>query len=66
MEHRETDDVFDEKGGGDPLADREPAERTELADRIEPDDATPEEGIERPEPPEPDPDHVVEEKQKSD
>jgi hypothetical protein len=33
---------------------------------IEPDDATPDEGVERPEPDDPDPDHVVEEKQKTD
>jgi hypothetical protein len=60
MKHRETDRVIDETGVGDPLAEREPAEP---ARDIEPDDATPEEGVERPETPEPDPDHVVEEKQ---
>lgn len=63
MEHRETDDVIEETGVDDPLADREPTEGTDLARDIEPGDATPEEGTERPEPPEPDPDHVVEEKQ---
>ena len=66
MEHDETEDVIDETGVGDPLADREPEQPAKPAADIEPDDATPEEGVERPDPAEPDPDHVVEEKQKSD
>lgn len=41
---------------------REPAEPRE----IRPEDATPDEGVERPEPDEPDPGHVVEEKQQGD
>jgi hypothetical protein len=36
------------------------------ASNIKPEDATPEEGVERPETDAPNPDHVVEEKQKDD
>ena len=54
MEHDRTERVVEETGVGDPLAEREP------------EDATPEEGVERPETDAPDPDHVVEEKQKDD
>jgi hypothetical protein len=64
MEHDETRDVIEETGVGDPLAGREPEQPAKPASDIEPDDATPEEGVERPEPEEPDPGHVVEEKQK--
>jgi hypothetical protein len=66
MEHRETEDVIDETGVGDPLADREPEQPAKPASEIGPEDATPEEGMERPETDAPDPDHVVEEKQKDD
>ena len=63
---RQTERVIDETGIGDPLAETDPEQRPSPATDIDPDDATPEEGVERPEPPEPDPDHVVEEKQKDD
>jgi hypothetical protein len=63
MEHDRTERVIEETGVGDPLAEREPAKP---ASDIEPEDATPEEGVERPETDAPDPDHVVEEKQKED
>jgi hypothetical protein len=62
----QTDRVIDETGVDDPLADREPEEPAKPAGDIEPDDATPEEGVERPETDEPRSDHVVEEKEKSD
>jgi hypothetical protein len=64
MDEEKTGDVIDETGVGDPLADREPEQPARPASDIEPDDATPEEGMERPETDAPDPDHVVEEKQK--
>jgi hypothetical protein len=64
MEHDQTERVIEKTGVGDPLADRE-AEQPAKPD-IEPEDATPEEGVERPETDAPDPDHVVEEKQKDD
>jgi hypothetical protein len=63
---RQTERVIDETGVGDPLAEKDPKEPASPATQIEPDEATPEEGIERPEPPEPDPDHVVEEKERED
>jgi hypothetical protein len=66
MEHDETDRVVEETGVGDPLEGREPERPARPASEIEPDDATPEEGMERPETDAPDPDHVVEEKQKDD
>jgi hypothetical protein len=66
MEHDQTRDVIDETGVGDPLAGSDPQEPAKPASDIEPDDATPEEGMERPETEEPDPDHVVEEKQNDD
>jgi hypothetical protein len=62
----ETDRVIEETGVGDPLAEREPKEPAKPASDLEPKDATPDEGVERPDPPEPDPDHVVEEKPRSD
>jgi len=62
----ETERVIDETGVGDPLAERSPEEPAKPASDIEPEDATPEEGVERPETDAPDPDHVVEEKQKED
>jgi hypothetical protein len=65
-EHDQTERVIDDTGVGDPLAGKDPEQPARPASEIEPDDATPEEGVERPEPEEPDPDHVVEEKQKSD
>ena len=65
-EDRSTESVVEETGVGDPLADREPEQgprEGEFAGGIEPEDATPEEGMERPDDgPDPDPDHVVEEK----
>ena len=64
MEHERTERVIDETGVGDPLPEREPKESAKPASDIKPEDATPEEGIERPEPEAPDPEHVVEEKQK--
>jgi hypothetical protein len=66
VEHQRTDDVIDETGVGDPLEDREPEQPAKPASDIGPEDATPEEGVERPETDAPDPDHVVEEKQKGD
>jgi hypothetical protein len=66
MEHDQTERVIDETGVGDPLADREAKEPAKPASDIAPDDATPEEGMERPKTDEPDPDHVVEEKQRDD
>lgn len=65
MEHDQTECVIEETGVGDPLAERE-AEQPARPGDIEPEDATPEEGVERPETDAPDPDHVVEEKQKDD
>jgi hypothetical protein len=62
----ETDRVIEETGVGDPLADSEPEQPAKPASEIEPEDATPEEGMSRPEPDAADPDHVVEEKQQSD
>jgi hypothetical protein len=66
MENRETERVIEETGVGDPLAEQDPKQPASPATDIDPDDATPEEGVERPEPPEPDPDHVVEEKERED
>ena len=69
MEHDRTERVVEETGVGDPLAEREPEEPEEPAkpaSDIKPEDATPEEGVERPETEAPNPDHVVEEKQKDD
>jgi hypothetical protein len=66
MEHDQTQHVIDETGVGDPLADRDPERPARPAKDIDPEDATPEEGVERPDPAEPDPDHVVEEKQQDD
>jgi hypothetical protein len=63
---RQTDRVIDETGVGDPLADQKPEQHAKPASDIDPEDATPEEGMERPQTDEPDPDHVVEEKQKDD
>ena len=62
----ETERVIEETGVGDPLAETEPKQPAEPASDIDPKDATPEEGVERPEPEEPAPGHVVEEKQQSD
>ena len=66
MEYSQTDRVINETGVGDPLAERKVEEPAKPAGDIEPEDATPEEGVERPETDAPDPDHVVEEKQKED
>jgi hypothetical protein len=66
MEHEQTERVVDETGVGDPLAEREPEQPAKPASDIEPEDATPEEGVERPETGAPEPGHVVEEKQKDD
>jgi hypothetical protein len=66
MEHDQTERVIDETGVDDPLAEREPEQPAKPASDIEPEDATPEEGVERPETDAPDADHVVEEKQKDD
>jgi hypothetical protein len=66
MEHDQTERVIDETGIGDPLADREAEQPAKPASDIEPEDATPEEGMERPKTEAPDRDHVVEEKQKGD
>jgi hypothetical protein len=71
MEHegdqRRTEEVVEETGHGDPLADREPKERPdppgEAAGGVEPSDATPEEATDPPAQGDaPDPGHVVEEK----
>jgi hypothetical protein len=66
MEHDQTERVIDETGVDDPLAEREPEQPAKPASDIEPEDATPEEGVKRPETDAPDADHVVEEKQKDD
>jgi hypothetical protein len=66
MEHDHTERLIEDTGVGDPLAEREAEEPAKPAADIKPEDATPEEGVERPETPAPDPDHVVEEKQKDD
>ena len=66
MENDRTQRVIDETGVGDPLAEREVERPARPASDIEPEDATPEEGVERPETAAPDPDHVVEEKQRDD
>ena len=66
MEHDETERVVEETGVGDPLAEREPEEPAKPVADIKPEDATPEEGVERPATAAPDPGHVVEEKQKED
>ena len=66
MEHDQTERVIEQTGIGDPLADREAEQPAKPASDIEPGDATPEEGVERPKTDAPDPDHVVEEKQKDD
>jgi hypothetical protein len=63
---RQTERVIDETGVPDPLSEKDPEQPASPATEIDPDEATPEEGVERPEPPEPDPDHVVEEKQQDD
>jgi hypothetical protein len=47
-DHDQTDRVIEETGVGDPLADSEPKEPAKQAEDIEPDDATPEEGMQRP------------------
>jgi hypothetical protein len=65
MEHDQTERVIEETGVGDPLAEREPEEPAKPAGDIEPEDATPEEGVERPETEAPDPDHVVEENRRT-
>ena len=61
-----TDEVIEETGVGDPLADREPKEPAKPASDIQPEDATPDPDVEQPDIDEPDPDHVVEEKQRDD
>jgi hypothetical protein len=66
MEHSRTEHVIEDTGVDDPLAEREPEQPAKPASDIEPEDATPEEGMERPDTEAPDPDHVVEEKQKDD
>jgi hypothetical protein len=43
-----------------------PEEPAEPGTQITPDDATPDGDVERPDPPEPDPDHVVEESGRED
>jgi hypothetical protein len=48
-ERDQTERVIEETGVGDPLAEREPEQPAKPAGDIEPDDATPEEGVERPE-----------------
>jgi hypothetical protein len=63
MEHEEPDDpgerkterLIEETGVGDPLADREPEQPAKPAGDIDADDATPEEGMERPDTDAPDP-----------
>lgn len=66
MTRDETERVTDDTGAGDPLAGREAEQPAKPASDIEPEDATPEEGVERPETDAPDPDHVGAEKQKDD
>jgi hypothetical protein len=62
----ETDRVIEETGVGDPLAEKEPTQPPKSAGDIGPEDATPEEGVERPETDQPDADHSVEETQQDD
>ena len=63
---RQAERLIDEAGVDDPLVEKNPEEPASPATEIDPEDATPEEGVERPEPPEPDPEHVVEEKERED
>jgi hypothetical protein len=60
---RQTEQVIEETGIGDPLAETDPEQPASPATDIDPEEATPDPDVQRPEPPEPDPDHVVEEKQ---
>jgi hypothetical protein len=65
MEHRYTEQVSETMRIDEPHGERNPREPAEPRE-IRPEDATPDEGVERPEPDEPDPGHVVEEKQQGD
>ena len=49
MEHDQTERVIEETGVGDPLAERNTEQPAKPASDIKPEDATPEEGVERPE-----------------
>jgi hypothetical protein len=48
MEHDQTERVIEETGVGDPLAERDAEQPAKPASDIKPEDATPEEGVERP------------------
>ena len=65
MDNRYSERVSETAPIDDPVGERDPTEPAEPSE-IRPEDATPDEGVERPEPDEPDPDHVVEEKPKRD
>jgi hypothetical protein len=65
MEHRYTEQATETPHIDDPHGEQDPREPAEPS-VIRPEDATPEEGVEPPEPEGPDPDHVVEEKQQGD
>ncbi len=62
-DRKTTEEVIEETGVGDPLSERQPVERPSErpARDIEPEDATPEPGVETPRPAGPDRTHVVEE-----
>jgi hypothetical protein len=62
---RQTEQVIEETGIGDPLAETDP-ERPSPATDLDPEEAVPDEGADPPQPPEPDPDHVVEEGERDD
>jgi hypothetical protein len=65
MEHRYSEQVSETTRIDEPHGERNPREPAEPPE-IRPEDATPDEGVELPEPDEPDPGHVVEEKQQGD
>jgi hypothetical protein len=65
MEHPHTEEVTDSAGEARARNERDPDRAAEPSE-IRPEDATPKEGVEPPEPSEPDTGHVVEEKQESD
>jgi hypothetical protein len=52
-DERKTERLIEETGVGDPLAGREPEQPAKPASEIDPEDASPEEGMERPETDEP-------------
>ena len=65
MEQPHKDQVIENAGDAQPRSERDTGKPVEPSE-IRPEDATPEEGVEPPEPDEPGGDHVVEEKQPDD